>query len=110
LYPTLKEKEFETQHGEVRMGSEVSTTPEKTQGMGWRVAVSIVTFFGSVIAAILWLFFYAASFNAYQNIAVIVVIILAFTAVMGATWAPWGMRQGASWSEKRKPEQVPQKA
>ncbi len=55
--------------------------------------MSIVTFFGSVIAAILWLFFYEGSFNAYQNIAVIVVIYFAFIAVMGATWAPWGMRQ-----------------
>jgi hypothetical protein len=63
--------------------------------MGWRVAVSIVTFFGAVIAAILWLFFYAGNFNVYQNIAVIVVIFLAFIAVMGAMWASWGMKQAA---------------
>lgn len=75
------------------MTSEVTSETKTSEGMGWRVAVSIVTFFGSVIAVILWLFFYAGSFNAYQNIAVIVVIFLAFIAVMGATWAPWGMRQ-----------------
>ena len=69
----------------------------KSQGMGWRVAVSIVTFFGSVIAVIVWLFFYAGSFNVYQNIAVVVVILLAFIAIMGATWAPWGMRE--SWAK-----------
>lgn len=71
--------------------------PLKTEGMGWRVGVSIVTFFGSIIVVILWLFFYAGSFNVYQNIAVVVVILLAFMAVMGATWASLGMRQSADW-------------
>ncbi len=70
--------------------------------MGWRVSISIVTFFGALIAAILWLFFYAGSFNVYQNIAVIVVIFLIFIAVMGATWASWGMRQG-DWRAGRQP-------
>jgi len=82
------------------MGSMMSASSRKPEGMGWRVAVSIVAFFGSVIAVILWLFFYAGSFNAYQNIAVAVVIFLAFIAVMGATWASWGMKQGAWWSDR----------
>jgi protein-S-isoprenylcysteine O-methyltransferase Ste14 len=71
--------------------------PLKTEGMGWRVGVSIVTFFGSIIAVILWLFFYAGSFNVYQNIAVVVVTLLAFIALMGATWAPWGLGQRSDW-------------
>ncbi len=79
----------------------MSGSPGKSEGMGWRVAVSIVAFFGSIIAVILWLFFYAGSFNVYQNIAVIVVIFLAFIAVMGATWASWGMKQAAWWSESK---------
>ncbi len=64
--------------------------------MGWRVPLSIIAFFGSIIAVIIWLFFYAGSFNVYQNIAVVVVIFLALIAVMGAAWASWGMKQG-SW-------------
>jgi membrane protein YdbS with pleckstrin-like domain len=71
----------------------------KTEGMGWRVGVSIVAFFGSIIAVILWLFFYAGSFNVYQNIAIVVVILLAFIAVIGATWASWGMRR-RDWRER----------
>jgi len=39
----------------------------------------------------------AANFNPYQNVAVVIVIVLAFIAVMGATWASWGIRQGARW-------------
>jgi membrane protein YdbS with pleckstrin-like domain len=76
--------------------TESATTSEhakKTEVTGWRVSVSIVTLFGFLISAILWLFFYADNFNVYQNIAVVVVMLLAFVAVMGATWASWGMRQ-----------------
>jgi len=65
----------------------------RPEGMGWRISVSIVTFFGSVVSMILWLFFYAGSLNAYQNVAVSGLIFLAFLAVMGATWASRGTYQ-----------------
>ena len=70
----------------------------RPEGMGWRIGVSIFSFFAAIIAAILWLFFYAGSYNAYQNLAIIVVIFLAFVAVMGAVWASWGMRQRNWWN------------
>ena len=74
------------------------------QGMGSRVAVSILTFFGSIIGIIVWLFFYAGSYSVYQNIAIVVVVLLGFMAVMGATWASWGMRQAAA-AQKREGEE-----
>ena len=82
------------------MSGEVSIGRERSEGMGWRVSLSIITFFGAMIAVIVWLFFYAGSFSVYQNIAVIVVILLAFIAVMGGTWASCGMRQGDGWGHK----------
>ena len=85
------------------MSSEMKTVPGRSEGMGWRVDVSIVTFFGAMIASILWLFFYAGTFSIYQNIAVIVVIILAFSAIMGATWASWGMRRSEWWDRGKQP-------
>jgi len=72
---------------------ERTSNNKMAEGMNWRVAVSILTFFGSIIGIILWLFFYAGNFSVYQNIAVIVVILLGFMAVMGAVWASWGMKQ-----------------
>jgi hypothetical protein len=72
------------------------------EGMSWRVATSIITFFASIIGIILWLFFYAENFNAYQNIAIVVVIFLGFIAVMGATWASWGMKQREAWRSSKK--------
>lgn len=77
------------------------------EGMGSRIAVSILTFFGSIIGIIVWLSFYAQNFNAYQNIAIVVVILLGFIAVMGATWASWGIRQAASSSRSRREDAGP---
>jgi hypothetical protein len=73
-------------------------------GMGWRIAATILTFFGVLIGIILWLFFYAASFNVYQNIAIVVVVLMALVAAMGATWASWGMKQAARRLGKGVPE------
>ncbi|MFL6485694.1 MAG: hypothetical protein ACJ71D_03130 [Nitrososphaera sp.] len=77
---------------------ETSLNNNTSKGMGWRVAISILTFFSSVIG-ILWLVFYAENFNIYQNIAAVVVIFLGSLAAMGAIWASRGMKQGARLSE-----------
>ena len=76
----------------------MSNSSVKTGGMGWRVGITILDFFGSAIASIIWLSFYAGSFSVYQNIAIFVVIFIAFVAVMGATWASWGMKQKSEMS------------
>lgn len=58
----------------------------------WRIVLSIVSFFGLIIFIILWLFFFATGFNVYQNIAMVIVAMLVFLAVMGASWATMWMR------------------
>ena len=70
------------------------------EGMGSRVTVSILAFFGTVIGIIVWLFFYAQNFNVYQNIAIVAVIVIGFVAAMAATWAAWGMRQAARQGQR----------
>ena len=80
--------------GMVEAGIEHMVGPE---GMGWRVGVSIFSFFAAIIAVIVWLFFYAGGYNVYQNLAIIVVIFLAFVAVMSAIWASWGLKQRNWW-------------
>lgn len=70
------------------------------EGLGWRVTASIVGFFASIVGIIVWLFFYAANYSVYQNIAVIALIVAGFVAAMGATWAAWGIKQAARQSDK----------
>lgn len=75
-----------------------------SDGMGWRVTISIITFFASIIVIIIWLFFYAENYTIYQNVAIVVVIFLGFIAVMAATWASWGIKQGRAreWRNSNK--------
>ncbi len=72
----------------------------RTPGFAWRVSLSILSVFGLVIFFILWLFFFANSFSAYQNIAVVLAAVLVFIAIMGASWASWGMKYGRKYSKK----------
>jgi len=78
----------------------MSVGPTEYEGMGWRVPVSVVAAFGSLITAILWLVFFASGFSIYQNIAAVAVIFLVFIGVMGATWASWGMRYSERTHQK----------
>ena len=64
-----------------------------SDGMGWGVTISILTFFASIIGVIIWLIFYAEDYTIYQNVAIVIVIFLGFIAVMAATWASWGIKQ-----------------
>jgi hypothetical protein len=72
----------------------------RTPGFAWRVSVSILAVFGLVVFFIMWLFFFAGSFTVYQNIAVVLAAILVFFAIMGASWASWGIRYGTKYGKK----------
>jgi hypothetical protein len=73
----------------------------KTKGFGWRISLSIIVGIGWIIFLILWLFFYASDFNIYQNIAIFIVSILIVGGILGASWAPWGMRYGDKFDEHK---------
>ncbi|MBU0684881.1 MAG: hypothetical protein ABIE25_03830 [Thermoplasmatota archaeon] len=56
------------------------------------MAASILIVIGWVSVLILWLFFYAGDFDIFQNLAIVIVSVLVSVGVLGAMWAPWGMR------------------
>jgi hypothetical protein len=64
----------------------------RTAGFGWRVAVSIAVFFGWLIFLIIWLFFYATDYSVFQNLAMILVSIIAGIGILAGTWVSWGLR------------------
>lgn len=66
-------------------------------GMRWRIVVSIITFFGLLVFIILWLFFWADGYSFFQAIAVVLVAVLVFFAIMGATWASMWMGHRGGW-------------
>ena len=58
--------------------------------MGWRVAVSSIGGVGWLAFVIIWLFFYADDYSGYQNVAIILLSVVAVTAVAGLPWAICG--------------------
>lgn len=64
----------------------------RSRGFGWRVSASIAVFFAWLIFLIIWLFFYASDYSVFQNLAVVLVSILAGIGILAATWASWGLR------------------
>jgi len=72
----------------------------KKTGFRSRIVASIAIPILLMIFLIIWFFFYAdQGFNFYQNIAVFLVSILIVGGVMGAMWAPWGMKHGKKFEE-----------
>jgi fatty acid desaturase len=74
--------------------------PEKTPGFAWRVSLSIIVGIGWLVFLILWFFFYATDYTIYQNIAIILVSILIMCAILGASWASWGIKYGCRFGKK----------
>jgi len=68
-------------------------------GFKTRVIISIFIPFVLMIFLIIWFYFYADNFNIYQNFAVFLVSILVVGGVLGAMWAPWGMKHGKEFDE-----------
>jgi MFS family permease len=63
-------------------------------GFRWRAWTSGIIAVATLIGLIIWFFVYANSYTIYQNIAIFIVALLIMGGVMGAMWAPWGMKYG----------------
>ena len=61
-------------------------------GFKWRIGVSITLPFAAIIFLILWFYSYAGGYTWYQNIAILLVVILVMGAILGLIWARWGMK------------------
>ena len=73
----------------------------KTKGFKWRVWMSGIIAFALLIFLIYWFWYQAAPYSVYQNIAVLIVCFLIIAGVMGAAWAPWGIKHGHKFEQKR---------
>ncbi len=73
----------------------------KIAGFKWRVVLSIVLPFISMIFLILWFWFSdETSYDIWQHIAVILVILLINGGILGAVWARWGIKHSDKFDKK----------
>jgi hypothetical protein len=76
----------------------------KKIGFKSRVIISIVIPLALMIFLIIWFYYYADTYNIYQNFAIFLVSILVVGGILGAMWAPWGMKHGKNFEEACKEE------
>jgi len=73
----------------------------KMFGFKWRIQSSIVIPFISMVFLIVWFWFYAAPFTIWQNIAVILITILAVGGILGSIWTRWGMKNAWKFDKQK---------
>jgi magnesium-transporting ATPase (P-type) len=72
----------------------------KTKGFRGRVWVSCILMLAVFLFLVYWFWFYAETYNVYQNIAIFLVSLLIMGGILGAMWAPWGMKHGSEMKKK----------
>ncbi|HDS45452.1 MAG TPA: hypothetical protein ENN68_05085 [Methanomicrobia archaeon] len=73
----------------------------KTPGFAWRVSLSIVVVMGWLAFLILWVTFYAAAFTLIENSVIVLVSLLIVGAILGASWASWGIKYGRTCGRQK---------
>jgi hypothetical protein len=66
----------------------------KISGFRWRILISIVLPFAAMIFLIIWFWYYGEPYSVWQNIAVLLVVLLAIGGILGSIWARWSMKHG----------------
>lgn len=66
----------------------------KTKGFRWRSWVSGSIVCATFIFLMYWFWYLATPYTVYQNIAIFIVSFLIMGGILGAMWAPWGIKHG----------------
>lgn len=66
----------------------------KIKGFKWRILTSLIIPFLALLFLITWFWYYAEPYTVWQNIAVLLVVILAIGGILGVIWARWSMKHG----------------
>ncbi len=88
----------------LRQRSPRETLMWKTPGFQWRVYTSVILLLGVFLFLIYWFWFLATPYDVYQNIAIFIVSILIMGGLLGAMWAPWGIKHGHEFSHETQAE------
>lgn len=87
------------------MSEEIQCANKETEGLAWRVSLSILVGVGWLVFLVLWLFFYAKGYAWEKNLAIFLLSLLLLIGVLGVPWAYWAFKQQTSvekemWKQK----------
>ena len=68
-----------------------------SEGLRWRIFVSILGPVAWLSFTLLYVGFWATGFSLFQSIIVILVSVIVLGGVMGAIWTTWGPRYRHVW-------------
>lgn len=57
------------------------------KGLSWRFGLSLALIVGTVVTVLVWLWFFATDYNGYQNLGILILVVLAALGALGLTWA-----------------------
>jgi len=77
----------------IRYAKSIGQEPHMEKPMGATV-VSIVAGVGWLVFLVVWLFFYADTYTAYQNLAIFIASIMVLGAIAGVAWVIRWVRTG----------------
>lgn len=86
----------------VRFRTQQETEMWHTKGFKTRVYASVVGALVLFIFLICWFWFFAEPFSIFQNLAIFIASILATGGILGASWAPWGMKHSREFDHHPK--------
>lgn len=66
---------------------------EETEGLAWRVSLSILVGVGWLVFLVLWLFFYAKNYAWERNVAIFLFSLLLLVGILGGPWAYWAYKK-----------------
>lgn len=78
------------------MDEETVFMKEETEGLAWRVSLSILVGVGWLVFLILWLFFYAQHYAWERNVAIFLLSLLLLVGILGGPWAYWAYKKQTS--------------
>ncbi len=87
------------------MSEQLPNVKTETEGLAWRVSLSILVGVGWLVFLLIWLLFYANKYAWEKNVAIFLLSLLLLTGILGGPWAYWAFKKQTSvekemWRQK----------
>lgn len=75
------------------MDEEPQYMKNESEGLAWRISLSILVAVGWLAFLLIWLLFYSSQYPWEKNVAVFLLSLLVLVGILGVPWAYWAFRK-----------------